>query len=232
MYCSSTMKIVVVEDNQVLQDSIKKVLTDEGHFIEVFADGESARRFCMIEREAIDLMIVDYMLPELDGVELITALRQESISTPIIMLTAKGEVRDKVAGLESGADYYLTKPFEFDELLACIGVMRRRPANYQSEQCEVQAGLMFDFALHKLTKDGKVVQLTPTEYSILECLVRRRGQPVSQREIGEHVFDFAKENWSNTIEVHIKNLRKKLERDNYENPIKTIRGVGYTVEKQ
>jgi DNA-binding response OmpR family regulator len=147
------------------------------------------------------------------------------------MLTAKGEVRDKVAGLESGADYYLTKPFEFDELLACIGVMRRRPANYQGEQCEIQIGLTCDLALHQLIKDGEVVQLTPTEYSILECLVRRRGQPVSQHEIGKHVFDFAKENWSNTIEVHIKNLRKKLERENYENPIKTIRGTGYTVEK-
>ena len=224
------MKIVVVEDNRVLQDSIKKVLTDEGHFVEVFGDGESARRFCMVEREALDLLIVDYMLPELDGVELITALRKEGMSTPIIMLTAKGEVRDKVTGLQSGADYYLTKPFAFDELLACIGVMRRRPPNYQSEQCEIQAGLAVDFTLHQFQKDGEIVQLTPTEYSILECLLRHRGHPVSQHEIGEHVFDFAKENWSNTIEVHIKNLRKKLERDKYENPIKTIRGVGYTLE--
>lgn len=218
-----------MEDNLVLQESIKKVLTDEGNFVASFADGESARRFCLVEKEAIDLLIIDYMLPELDGVELVKTLRSEGLSTPIIMLTAKGEIADKVTGLRSGADYYLTKPFAFDELLACIGVMRRRPQNYQPETYEIQEGLTCNLILHQLDKDRAVVPLTPTECSILECLIRHRGQPVSQHEIGEHVFDFAKENWSNTVEVHIKNLRKKLERDNYENPIKTIRGVGYAL---
>ena len=229
MYCTNTMKVVVVEDSQTLQNSLVKVLKDEGHFVEAFSDGEAARKFCMIEREAIDLMIVDYMLPELDGVELIAALREESITIPIIMLTARSGVSDKVIGLTNGADYYLTKPFEFEELLACMGALRRRPADYQSEKIEIQEGLICDTALHQCEKDGEVIRLTPTEFAVLEYLVRHKGKAVSQIELTEHVFDFAKENWSNTIEVHIKNLRKKLDRDNYENPISTIRGAGYTI---
>lgn len=229
VYGSKTMKIVVVEDNLTLQKSIQKVLADEGYFVECFADGESARQFCMVEKSAIDLMIVDYMLPELNGVELIKVLRAAEFAPPVIMLTAKGEVKDKVAGLSSGADYYLTKPFAFEELLACIAAVHRRPHVYQKEQYEIQDGLICDLSLRELKKDHEVVRLTPIEFSILECLIMHRGSAISQYELGEHVFDFAKENWSNTVEVHIKNLRKKLERDNYENPIKTIRGAGYTL---
>ena len=224
------MKVVVVEDNLTLQKSIAKVLKDEGHSVEAFSDGESARKFMLIEREAIDLAIIDYMLPELDGVELIRVLRAEEISVPALMLTARDSVSDKVTGLESGADYYLTKPFEFDELLACMQALRRRPQGYQNETVEILPGLTCNLGTHMLDRGGEQIPLTPTEFGILECLIRAQGSPVSQTELGEHVFDFAKENWSNSIEVHIKNLRKKVTIDGYENPIKTIRGVGYALQ--
>jgi two-component system, OmpR family, copper resistance phosphate regulon response regulator CusR len=224
------MKIVIVEDNQTLLNSMVRVLTDEGHRTHCFTDGESARKWLMVEHAAVDLCLVDYMLPELDGVALIKALRKANIMLPVLMLTARTGVADKVYGLESGADYYLTKPFSFDELLACLKALYRRPHKYQLDRVELQPEVVCDLNTHVLTKSGVVVSLTLTEFSILAYLIRNRGLVVSQQELYEHVFDFAKENWSNTIEVHIKNLRKKIQHKNYENPVKTIRGVGYTLE--
>ncbi len=224
------MKIVLVEDNEILAKSITKVLSNEGHSVQCFSDGIEARRFLIVEKDAVDLAIVDYMLPGMDGITLIDEVRTEGVRIPILMLTARDQVKDKVLGLKTGADYYLTKPFEFDELLACIGALHRRPPHYQLETIEITPHLMFDLDTHSVTKGSEVVVLTPTESSILEHLVRNRGKTISQHELSERVFDFAKENWSNTIEVHIKNLRKKLNYKDYENPIKTIRGLGYRLE--
>ena len=224
------MKIVVVEDNQILAKSIAKVLKQEGHSIQCFADGLLARSFLFVERGSIDLVIMDYMLPGMDGIELITAMREEEISIPVLMLTAKGGISDKVLGLKSGADYYLTKPFEFDELLACIEALHRRPKQFVSETISVAEGVYFNVSTHTVLSNSETILLTPTEAGIFEYLLRNRGKIVSQHELSEHVFDFAKENWSNTLEVHIKNLRKKLNNTHYENPIKTVRGAGYRVE--
>ncbi len=223
------MKIVLVEDNQTLQKSIAKVLIDKGHRVQVFSDGESALKWLMVEHETVDVCIFDYMLPELDGVSLTSLLRAANIAIPILMLTARDTLSDKVAGLESGVDYYLTKPFEFDELLVCLKVLYRRPLTYQVEEVEIAPLTTCNLHNHSVSVVGKDILLTPTEFLILEYLIRHRGMPVSQHELYEHVFDFAKENWSNTIEVHIKNLRKKLQIKEYDNPIKTLRGVGYTL---
>jgi DNA-binding response OmpR family regulator len=223
------MKIVLVEDNQTMQKSIAKVLVDKGHAVQMFSDGESARKWLLVEHTSVDVCIFDYMLPELDGVSLTALLRAADIKTPVLVLTARDTVRDKVTGLESGADYYLTKPFEFDELLVCLKVLHRRPQTYQVEEVEIAPETTCNLSNHSVSVAGENIPLTPTEFSILEYLIRRRGTPVSQHELYEHVFDFAKENWSNTIEVHVKNLRKKLQIKDYENPIKTVRGVGYAL---
>jgi DNA-binding response OmpR family regulator len=223
------MKVVLVEDNQTLQKSIVKVLTDKGHCVKAFSDGESAKRWIMIEHASVDVCIFDYMLPLLDGVALVSLLRSANIPIPILMLTARDTIHDKVAGLESGADYYLTKPFEFEELLVCLKVLHRRPKTYQVEEVEIAPGVTCNLNNHSISVVGENIQLTPTEFAILEYLIRHRGTAVSQHELYEHVFDFAKENWSNTIEVHVKNLRKKLHIKEYENPIKTVRGIGYTL---
>jgi DNA-binding response OmpR family regulator len=223
------MKVVLVEDNQTMQQSIAKVLIDKGHYVKVFSDGESARKWLMVEHATVDVCIFDYMLPLLDGMSLTLLLRSAHITIPVLMLTARDTIRDKVAGLENGADYYLTKPFEFEELLACLKVLHRRPRTYQVAEVEVAPEIMCNLSNHTLVVAGKETPLTLTEFSILEYLIMHRSAPVSQHELYEHVFDFAKENWSNTIEVHVKNLRKKLQIKNHENPIKTIRGVGYTL---
>ncbi len=224
------MKIVVVEDNHILAKSIAKVLMQEGHSVQCFADGLAARSFLFVERESIDVVIMDYMLPGMDGIQLIEAMRSKEIHIPVLMLTARDSVSDKVLGLKSGADYYLTKPFEFDELLACIDALHRRPKQYVSEIISVTADVQFNVSTHTVVSNNETILLTPTESSIFEYLLRNRGKIISQHELSEHVFDFAKENWSNTLEVHIKNLRKKLNNTQYENPIKTIRGSGYCVE--
>lgn len=224
------MKIVVVEDNQVLAKSIAKVLIQEGHSVQCFNDGLLAHHFIFLERNAIDLVVMDYMLPSMDGVQLIEEMRKEGISIPVLMLTARDRVSDKVLGLKSGADYYLTKPFEFDELLACIDALHRRPKQYISETILVSPHTYFNVGTHTITSSDETMLLTPTEASIFEYLIRNKGHTISQHELSEHVFDFAKENWSNTLEVHIKNLRKKLNHLPHENPIKTVRGAGYRVE--
>lgn len=223
------MKIVLVEDNQTLQKSIVKVLTDSGHHVQAFSDGESARQWLMVEHTAVDVCIFDYMLPKLDGASLTSQLRTSHITTPILMLTARDTLNDKVAGLESGVDYYLTKPFEFDELLVCLKALHRRPIAYQVAEVEIAPEITCNLNDHTVSVAGRDILLTPTEFSILEYLIRHRGAPVAQHALYEHVFDFAKENWSNTVEVHVKNLRKKLHIKDYENPIKTVRGVGYTL---
>lgn len=224
------MKIVIVEDNIVLAKSIEKVLTHEGHSVRSFADGLRARAFCVVEKRAIDCIIVDYMLPEIDGVTLIEELRHEGVTTPVLMLTARGNVSDKVRGLTSGADYYLTKPFEFDELIACINALHRRPNRYhESGVIEVIPHVHFDALAHTVMVHGEEVRLTPTESAIFAYLLRHRGSIVSAQELSECVFDFAKEHWSNSLEVHIKNLRKKLSHNIHEKLIVTVRGAGYRI---
>lgn len=224
------MRIVLVEDNQTLLKSITKVLIDEGHTVQAFSDGESAYKWLMVEHQNVDVGIFDYMLPGMSGVELLQELREDEVVIPVLMLTARDGVTDKVAGLDAGADYYLTKPFEYDELLACLKVLYRRPQTYQTESIELREGIVCNLGSRTVNVDGKEAKLTPTEFSILEYMIRHRGEVVSQQQIYEHVFDFAKENWSNTIEVHIKNLRKKLHTPKYEDIITTIRGAGYSLE--
>ncbi len=226
------MKVVLVEDNNVLQKSIEKVLIQEGHAVRCFSDGEEALTFLCEEKAAVDVAIIDYMLPGMDGVTLISHMRKEHVATPVLMLTARSELSDKVHSLTSGADYYLTKPFEFDELLACLTALYRRPKNYQPRVVDVASGISFNTDTRVIRGEKKSVLLTPAEAGILEHLLRNRGTTLSQHDLYEHVFDFAKENWSNTIEVHIKNLRKKLTPIAHENLIKTVRGIGYRMEIQ
>ncbi len=148
------MKVVLVEDNQTLQKSITKVLTDKGHGVQVFYDGESARKWLMLEHTTVDVCIFDYMLPELDGVALTTLMREAGINTPVLILTARDTIQDKVAGLESGADYYLTKPFEFDELLVCLKVLHRRPPTYQVEKVEIAPDTTCNLSNHTVSVAG------------------------------------------------------------------------------
>ncbi len=224
------MKILIIEDNKNLAKSIARVLQQEKFSIEIQENGAEAENFWIQHHSSIDCVLLDIQLPEKNGFEICKNIREKNISTPVIMLTAKGEVESRVQGLQSGADDYLTKPFSFDELLARIFAVLRRPQIIQQKKIWITEEICFQKEKRSVQKKNLEISLTPKEFEILEFLVENKNRAVSQQQIFEHCFDFAKDNWSNTIEVHIKNLRKKLFKDCYETPLKTVRGIGYCLE--
>jgi DNA-binding response OmpR family regulator len=177
-----------------------------------------------------DVVILDLMLPGKSGQEICASIRKHNIDTPIIMLTAKDAVEDKVDGLNIGADDYLTKPFDFEELVARLRALTRRKEKIQNETINITKNVVIDMQKVAVYKNNKEIPLSPKEYAILEVLVINRGMAVTREQIFDKVTDFAADNWSNAIDVHIKNIRKKLFKDDKNDPIKTIRGVGYRLD--
>lgn len=217
------MRILIVEDNQKLSKYVKQMLEEEGYAVDAMFDGETGER--MAKAGTYDLIILDIMLPLKDGVSVCKALRAESLRTPILMLTAKGDVDDKVLGLDSGADDYMQKPFEMKELLARVRSLLRRPQENFTGTLEVQ-DLVLDSTKHTIVRKGKDLPLTLKEYAILEYLMRNAGTVVTREQLLEHCWDFAYSAFSNITDVYIRQLRKKL-KDSNEKYIQTIRGVGY-----
>ena len=224
------MRIALVEDNQVLATSILDVLRQEGYAVTHFADGDKAYASLSQSPETYDLAILDVLLPGTDGFSIVQALRKERVALPVLMLTSKGASVDVVEGLDAGADDYLKKPFTFDELLARIRSLLRRPPTVPERELYVTPDVTLDLRARTATKAGKPVHLTAKEFSILSYFVRNAGRVTTQQELYDHVFDFADVQLSNTIEVHIKNLRKKLRTKNHELPLTTLRGAGYRYE--
>ncbi len=221
------MRILIVEDNEKISKYVKQALTEAGYAVDAIFDGASGER--MAKSGNYDLIVLDVMLPEKDGISVCTSLRESDINTPIIMLTAKSELEDKLLGLDSGADDYLVKPFEIKELIARIRALLRRPENKLGELLKVQ-DLVLDTNKHILIKNNKEISLTLKEYSILEYLMRNADMIVTRESLLEHCWDFAYSSFSNITDVYIKQLRKKL-KDTNEKYIKTIRGVGYEFKK-
>lgn len=224
------MKILMIEDNRNLAKSIERVLKQENFSVGSFWNGKEAEEFWLTNRKEIDLVILDIQLPEKNGFEICQNIRKQNIATPVLMLTAKSELEDKVKGLQIGADDYLTKPFKFEELLARIHALLRRQKEFKKEEIQLTKNIYFDASARKVIKNEVEISLTPKEFEILEFLVQYKNEAISQQKIFDHCFDFAKENWSNTIEVHIKNLRKKLFTNDDEKILKTVRGIGYRLE--
>jgi DNA-binding response OmpR family regulator len=221
------MKILVVEDNQKLAGYIKKALEQKSYSVDCVYDGLSGEK--RAEFGEYDLIVLDIMLPEKNGINVCHDLREKNINVPIIMLTAKGELDDKIEGLDSGADDYLVKPFELTELLARIRALLRRPKEKTAEILTAQ-DITIDNAKHNASINGKTLLLTLKEYAVLEYLIRNKEQVLTRDQILEHCWDFAFDSFSNIVDVYIKQLRKKLG-DNDEKYIKTIRGVGYKIQK-
>ena len=223
------MHIALVEDNQVLAKSIDEVLRHEGYTTSLFDNGATAYLSLSHDSKSYDLIILDVLLPDMNGFELCKALRREGVQTPVLMLTSKGAVEDTIEGLDNGADDYLKKPFVFDELLARIRALLRR----KSETLEVEIQINPDVTLNTLSRkvfvEGKEVHLTTKEFMILLYFIHNPNKILTQQELYDHVFDFAEVQMSNTIEVHIKNLRRKL-RTTLELPLVTIRNAGYRFE--
>lgn len=218
------MRILLVEDEKRLSHFIKKGLVEHGFAVDQAHDGEEG--LYLAKEETYDLVILDVMLPKLSGIELCKKLRELKKETPVLMLTAKSEVEDKIEGLDSGADDYLTKPFVFAELKARINALLRRSYRQVSNNL-ILADLDVDPVKHTVNRAGKSIKLTPKEFSILELLIRRKYEVVTRTQIIEHVWDYNFDSMSNVVDVFIGTLRKKIDKG-YKVPlIHTLHGVGY-----
>lgn len=220
------MRILVVEDEHRIANTIKKGLEQERYAVDVSYTGNSG--FDLASTEEYDLIILDLMLPEMDGLMICRELRKNKIQTPILMLTARGQIQDKVTGLDCGADDYLTKPFSFEELLARIRALIRRPQTVFKSILSV-GDLALDTATFQVKRQEKSIQLSKKEFSLLEYLMRNPDKIVSKEQIISHVWDYDADILPNTVEVYIKSLRNKINKPfpKQESLIKTVRGFGY-----
>lgn len=222
------MTILVVEDEPSIASFIEKGLKLEGFAIQTVTDGETA--LDMIESNDYDLVILDLMLPNMSGEEVISNVREQHIATPILVLTAKTMVDDKVTALDNGADDYLTKPFSFEELLARIRALTRRGVVLEPNVLKV-GELELNPATREVKRSGKLLTLTKKEYAIVELLMRNPERVCTRNMIGEHVWGFEFDMMSNVIDVHIARLRRKVDRGYSTKLIRTIRDVGYRLQK-
>ena len=223
------MRILVVEDEKKVAEFIKRGLKEEGYAVDVASDGEQG--YYMATTNEYDLMVLDVMLPKMDGVTLCQKLRQGKYTVPILMLTAKDAVRDKVEGLDAGADDYLTKPFAFAELLARIRAHLRQGETRQPAKFQIN-DLTLDPVTHKVFRAGKEIDLTAKEYALLEYLMRNAGSIVTRTMIAEHVWDINFETFTNVIDVYINYLRRKIDQGCSSKLIHTIRGRGYILKEK
>ncbi len=218
------MRILVAEDDPLLARSLAKGLRERAHVVDVVSDGESA--FVQGVVTTYDAIVLDVMLPRRDGLDVARALRTRDVQAPILMLTARDRLDDKVAGLDAGADDYLTKPFEFDELLARLRALQRRAPTIIPEMLTV-GDLTVDTARQSATRAGRPLPLTAKEYAMLELLARRAGQVVSRTDISAHLWDDNHDPSSNALEVYVARLRRKLEPAGSRPLLHTRRGAGY-----
>lgn len=220
------MRILIVEDEKKVAGFIKKGLEEETYAVDVACDGEEGYHLAAMNQ--YDLIILDLMLPKIDGLEVLTRLRDKKVSTPILLLTAKDAVDDKVTGLNKGADDYLTKPFAFSELLARIRSLLRR--GQAETQTELKVGdLILDMVSHKVSRDGEEIELTGKEYSLLEYFMRNEGKVLTRTMIAEHVWDYNFDTFTNVIDVYVNHLRKKIDKKYPAKLLHTLRGVGYVM---
>lgn len=223
------MRILLVEDEPRMANVIAKGLREQSYAVDVAPDGE--RGLYQTSINDYDVIILDVLLPHRDGYEVCRELRARGNTTPLLMLTARAAVDDRLEGFDAGADDYLTKPFSFRELLARIRALLRRDSQLVPDVLEV-ADLMVDSASHRVSRANRDVQLTAKEYALLEYLARRAGQLVSRAEIAAHVWDDSFDPFSNTIEVYINRLRKKIDGRHANKLLHTRRGEGYILESR
>lgn len=220
------MHVSIVEDDPVIAKAVATAVREAGHQCTWVADGESAIRDKTLMSS--DLVVLDMMLPKASGMDVLRTARLAGIRTPVIMLTARSTVAEKLAGFDAGADDYLVKPFAVDELLARIEAVHRRTAHRPAMELTV-GDLHLSLATKRLTLVGRTVELTPTEFSMLELLMRFNGQVVTRKMLCEHVWGFDWDGPTNVIEVHINRLRGKLDKGRADSLIRTIRGRGYAL---
>jgi DNA-binding response OmpR family regulator len=224
-----TMHILVVEDEQRLAVLLRRVLMEERHTVDLAYDGPSGLDLAL--SGTYDLIVLDWMLPGMDGIAVCREVRTEKVTTPILMLTARGSVEDRVTGLNTGADDYLTKPFAMEEFLARVNASLRRRDRALDAGTTIQIGdLSLDLVRHEVRRQGREIALTAKEFALLEYLMRHPGQVLTRTQITDHVWRYDLEGLSNIVDTYIHYLRDKVDRGFPRPLIRTIRGVGYKIE--
>ena len=223
------MRILIVDDERSLLEQLQQILSRERYIVETAADGESA--LDKLFETSFDLIILDIMMPKIDGLTVLENARRAGINTPVLMLTARGNIEDRIKGLDLGADDYMPKPFSLDEVFARIRALLRRSGS-QAEPVLKILDLQLNTVSREVSKGGRHVDLTPREFSILEFLLYNKNRAVSRFSLAEHVWgdDYDPFSMSNFMDVHIKNLRQKIGDTGRGSIIRTIRGVGYIIE--
>ena len=222
------MKILLIEDDLSTLNFIKKGLKESGHIVDAFSNGNDGLDAAYLGEH--DVIILDRMLPEIDGLTIVTKIRNNKISTPVLFLSALGEVNDRVKGLKAGGDDYLTKPFSFSELIARVEALNRRQ-NPKSEIDILKADdLLLNKKTRKVTRNSVLINLQPQEYKLLEVLMENSNEVITRTMLLEKVWDLHFDPQTNIIDVHISRLRKKIDKDHDVQLLHTIRGAGYSIQ--
>ncbi|WP_448542267.1 response regulator transcription factor [Roseiflexus sp.] len=223
------MKVLLIEDDQRLARLIARVLRDEHHQVDVVHDGDTGLEYAL--RGVYQVAIIDWMLPERDGPSICRAVRTARLPTALLLLTARGQVEDKIVGFDSGADDYLVKPFAFEELLARVRALGRRFSLQPDDSNELRVGdLVLDLRHHTARRGTRPLDLTPTEWNLLEYLMRNAGRALSRQQILDYVWSYDHDVQPQMVDVYIAYLRRKLNAPGERDPIVTVRGVGYRLE--
>lgn len=223
------MRLLVVEDEKKVASFIQQGLAEEGYAVDVASDGIVGLEMAL--DGVHDLIILDLSLPKQDGLSVLQALRQAKVKTPVLLLTVRANIEDKVLGLDAGADDYLTKPFAFQELVARIRALLRRRAEAEPPILQV-ADLTLDPARRIVSRQGEKVELTPKEFSLLDYFMRNPGRVLTRTMIAEHVWDYTFDTTTNVIDVYVNYLRKKIDSDREPKLLYTVRGVGYVLKER
>jgi DNA-binding response OmpR family regulator len=223
------VRVLVVEDDKKIASFVTSGLKQSGFAVDHSGDGEEA--YALASATPYDAAIVDVMLPKMDGISLVQSLRREGLKTPVIFLSAKGSVEDRVKGLQSGGDDYMTKPFSFAELLARLQAIIRRSSQSGTEPTRLVAGdLSLDLLTREVARAGQKIELQPREFALLEYLMRNPGKVVTKAMILEHIFDYSFDPQTNVVDVLVHRLRGKIDKEFSKKLIQTYRGIGYALK--
>lgn len=223
------MRILIVEDEKDLADIISQGLTEEGYIVDIAHDGEEG--LYMAENYPVDAIILDIMLPKMDGLTLLSTIRKKGVEVPVILLTARDALLDKIKGLDTGADDYLTKPFVFGELLARLRSLLRRKATVKEAVIRI-ADLELNTANHEVRRGGEAINLSAREYALLEYLAYNKNKVVTRSDIIEHIYHEEADMDSNVVDVYINYLRNKVDKKFDKKLIHTVRGAGYILKDE